>query len=341
MFDFIIFYVKIILLNKYMKLLIKFGVLYMQQDFYIKKIFYACYVKNVVLPISFLNNIGNKKGKSYVGNKQKLRNSTVRTKTNLIQKALHNFYNSKMLSFVTLTYSNNMQDVKKAKKDIRLFFIKLKKWWNDPKRFEHLGELKYFYVYEYQERGAIHFHIIFNRKIHKSMLAEWWSHGFNDLRVVRKGTNEFVIKYLGKYVTKSLDDAKSLNQEDVGIKAYAFSRNCKNPIVVRGVKKLTIGDIIKASFNATNVFYFKTQRDSNGDTVMIGGIIESTVVNDYFKEYEDYERYVYLSALSYKNYLRTSEIGYLIQRDKDVLTWVNKVFGDKVEKIDFRKKVLH
>ncbi|MBP1526278.1 MAG: hypothetical protein H9Q67_07295, partial [Spiroplasma ixodetis] len=50
---------------------------------------------------------------------------------------------------------------------------------------------------------------------------------------------------------------------------------------------------------------------------------------------------VYLSALSYKEYLRTSEIGYLIQRDKDVLIWTEKVFGNKVEKIDFKKKVLH
>ncbi|WJG71049.1 rolling circle replication-associated protein [Spiroplasma ixodetis] len=191
-----------------------------QQDFYVKKIFYACYVKNVVLPISFLSNVGNKKGKCYVGNKQKLRNNTSRTKTNLIQKALHNFYNSKMLSFVTLTYKNNMQDIKKAKKDIGLFFIKLKKWWNDPKRFQNLGELNYFYVYEYQSRGAIHFHVIFNRKIYKSMLAEWWNHGFNDLKVVKKGTNEFVIKYLGKYVTKAMDDVKSINQTDVGVKAY-------------------------------------------------------------------------------------------------------------------------
>ncbi|WP_458258008.1 hypothetical protein [Spiroplasma endosymbiont of Dactylopius coccus] len=67
-----------------------------------------------------------------------------------------------------------------------------------------------------------------------SMIIDWWPHAGNakgiDLRVVRKGTNEFVIKYLGKYVTKALDDVKSLNQEDVGIKAYAFSRNCKNSI---------------------------------------------------------------------------------------------------------------
>ncbi|WP_342217667.1 hypothetical protein [Spiroplasma endosymbiont of Amphimallon solstitiale] len=46
-----------------------------------------------------------------------------------------------MLSFVTLTYKDNMQDIKKAKKDIRLFFLKLKKWWNDPKR------AKYFFNY--------------------------------------------------------------------------------------------------------------------------------------------------------------------------------------------------
>ncbi|WP_342219022.1 rolling circle replication-associated protein [Spiroplasma endosymbiont of Amphimallon solstitiale] len=313
----------------------------MQQDFYIKKVFYAYYVKNIVLPVSFLNNIGNTKGKSYVGNKQKLKNNTCRAKTNLIQKALHNFYDSKILSFVTLTYKDNIQDVRKAKKDVRLFFLKLKKWWDDPKRSKYLGELKYFYVYEYQTRGAVHFHIVFNRKIHKSMLLEWWTHGFSDLRVVRKGTNEFVIKYLGKYVTKALDDVKSINQTDVGVKAYAFSRNCKNPIVVRGIKKMTIQDIIKASFNATNVFYFKTPRDSDGNTVMTGGVIESTVVNDYFKEYKDYECYVYFSILSHKHYLRTSEIGYLIHRDRDVITFLDKVFGNKVEKIIFGNKRLN
>ncbi|BET37584.1 hypothetical protein [Spiroplasma ixodetis] len=110
-----------------------------QQDFYIKNVSYASYVKNVVLPISFLNNFGNIGGKYYVGNKQKLRNNTSRNKTNLIQKALHNFYDSQMLSFLTLTYKDNMQDIRKTKKDIRLFFLKLKKWWNDPKRSKYLG----------------------------------------------------------------------------------------------------------------------------------------------------------------------------------------------------------
>nr|WP_252320423.1 helitron helicase-like domain-containing protein [Spiroplasma endosymbiont of Lariophagus distinguendus] len=58
------------------------------------------------------------------------------------------------------------------------------------------------YVYEYQKRGAIHFHILFNRKIHKSVLPQWWPFGFNDVRVVQKGTNENIVKYLSKYVVK-------------------------------------------------------------------------------------------------------------------------------------------
>lgn len=55
---------------------------------------------------------------------------------------------------------------------------------------------------------------------------------------------------------------------------------------------MTIQDIIKVSFNVTNVFYFKIQRDSE-NTVMIGDIIETTVVNDYFNEDKDYERYLF------------------------------------------------
>ncbi|WJG71136.1 rolling circle replication-associated protein [Spiroplasma ixodetis] len=148
-------------------------------NFYVKKIFYACYVKNVVLPIDMIRNERNKLGIKNIGNNTKLRNNNVRIKSKLIQKALHNFYNARVLSFLTLTYHKNETDIRKAKKDIRLFFILLKRWWNDPKRSKYLGELKHFYVYEYQERGAVHFHILFNRKIPYSMIRQWWPHAGN------------------------------------------------------------------------------------------------------------------------------------------------------------------
>ncbi|WP_339039517.1 hypothetical protein [Spiroplasma endosymbiont of Andrena trimmerana] len=113
----------------------------MQENFYIKKIYYGAYVKNIILPMSaILNNKRNEIGVKNLGiNDKKLRNNAIRTKTKLIHKAYHNFYNSKVLSFVTLTYANNMQDINKAKHDIAIFFKRLKRWWNNPKRIKYLG----------------------------------------------------------------------------------------------------------------------------------------------------------------------------------------------------------
>ncbi|WP_338975796.1 hypothetical protein [Spiroplasma endosymbiont of Monopis laevigella] len=67
----------------------------MQENFYIKKVYYGAYVKNIVLPMSaILNNKRNEIGIKNLGiNDKKLRNNAIRTKTKLIHKAYHNFYN--------------------------------------------------------------------------------------------------------------------------------------------------------------------------------------------------------------------------------------------------------
>ncbi|WP_458257451.1 hypothetical protein [Spiroplasma endosymbiont of Dactylopius coccus] len=66
----------------------------MEENFYIKKTFYGCYVKNVVLPMeAILSNKRNGQGIKNLGiNDKKLKNSTIRTKTSLIHRAYHNFY---------------------------------------------------------------------------------------------------------------------------------------------------------------------------------------------------------------------------------------------------------
>ncbi len=274
-------------------------------NFCAKKIFYACYVKNVVLPINVLRNERNKLGIKNIGNDIKLRNNNVRTKSKLIQKALRNFYNARVLIFLTLTYHKNETDIRKAKKDIRLFFILLKRWWNNPICSKYLGELRYFYVYEYQDGGAVHFHILFNRKIPYSMIRQWWPHAGNskgiDLRVVHKGTNEFVVKYLSKYVTKVQENIKPLNQKDVGIQAYSFSRNCKNPLVVRGTKTLSLQQLVQACEKAKEFYLFKTKVDEQGPTQLIGGSFDYNVTNDYFK---DFQYYVSLESLWFRYCLK-------------------------------------
>ncbi|WP_338960168.1 rolling circle replication-associated protein [Spiroplasma endosymbiont of Lasioglossum villosulum] len=275
----------------------------MQENFYIKKVYYGAYVKNIILPMSaILNNKRNEIGIKNLGiNNKKLRNSTIRTKTKLIHKAYHNFYNSKVLSFVTLTYAKNMQDINKAKHDIAIFFKRLKRWWNNPKRVKYLGELKYMYVYEYQKRGAIHFHILFNRKIHKSMLPQWWPFGFNDVRVVKKGTNENIVKYLSKYVVKVQNDIKSQNQYDLGVRAYAFSRNCSNPKVVKGQKIMLYQRLIDASINALHTQFFKKKIDNLGRTILFGGSFDTTVFGDNFK---DYDEYISIDSIRFRNAIK-------------------------------------
>ncbi|WP_342276980.1 rolling circle replication-associated protein [Spiroplasma endosymbiont of Nebria brevicollis] len=305
-------------------------------NFYVKKIFYACYVKNVVLPIDVLNNERNRLGIKNVGNNSKLRHNNVRTKSKLIQKALHNFYDAKVLSFLTLTYQQNETDIRKAKKDIRLFFILLKRWWNDPIRAKYMGELKHFYVYEYQKRGAVHFHVVFNRKIPYSMIFQWWPYAQKSgikLIVVKKGTNEFVVKYLSKYVTKVQENIKSLNQKDVGVQAYAFSRNCKNPIVVRGVKTLLLQDLVKACEKAKEFYLFKTKKNEQGVTYLIGGSYDYNVVDDYFK---DFQQYVSLESLRFRYWLKNE-----FNRN-EILDFLYKVFDkSKIEKVFLQKRILH
>ncbi len=67
---------------------------------FFKSIFHIVFtLKNVVLPIDILRNEINKLGTKNIGNNIKLRNDNVLTKSKLIKKALHNFYNARVLSF--------------------------------------------------------------------------------------------------------------------------------------------------------------------------------------------------------------------------------------------------
>lgn len=310
----------------------------MEENFYIKKTYYGCYVKNVILPMeAILNNQGNVNGVKNLGiNNKKLRNSTIRTKTNLIHRAYHNFYDSKVLSFITLTYAENMKDVKLAKYHIALFFKRLKKWWNNPKRAKYLGELKYLYVYEYQKRGAVHFHILFNRKIHKSMLPQWWPFGINDVRVVQKGTNENVVKYLAKYVVKVQNNMKSQNMFDLGVRAYAFSRNCVWPKVIKGQKVMLYQRLINASIRAISSKLFKRKIDTFGRTMLFGGSFDTTIKNDSFTDYNDY---ISIDSVRCRNAIEQFE-PWTFKKEK-LQKFLKKVFGNKVEVVFQNEKVLH
>ncbi|WP_342190010.1 rolling circle replication-associated protein [Spiroplasma endosymbiont of Dilophus febrilis] len=265
-------------------------------DFYMKTIYYGQYIRNVVMPLERIKaNTRNVSGLKNKGErKTKMLNSNVRAKCSAVRKAYHNF-SVKELTFLTLTYKLKETDVKKCKKELKKFFRNIKYYFKKKNK-----EIKYFYTYEYQQRGAIHFHILLDKKIPNKLVLKHWPYGLNKNLVVKQDTNEAVVKYCSKYITKNVLNEKSLNQYDLNIKAYQFSYNCQNPITRKQVFTDTLNNIVNRTINSEFVKYLKSAVNKF-KTKMCGVIYEFKNIN-----YVDFEsaNYASLESLRFRNQLR-------------------------------------
>lgn len=118
--------------------------------------------------------------------------------------------------FLTLTFKENVTDVKSANKDFDLFKRRLNRY---------LGyRIKYLVVVEFQKRGAVHYHVvIFNiRYIPVNELAKIWSNGFIKLNKIEEVDN--IGAYVSKYMGKGSSDDRL-----IGEKSYFSSRGLHKP----------------------------------------------------------------------------------------------------------------
>ena len=199
------------------------------------------------------NNKEGRRGKKEISDEQKKVNKENRRKQTLYQ-ARNNIIrlisaNSDLKSFITLTYKENMQDIKKSRKDLDIFFKRLRRVYRD---------LKYIWVMEYQQRGAIHFHILANIPIDISTVKstqkksmeqkqyenefrdKFWQHGFIDLRNIGE---EKDIKNVGKYIACYLvQDILDLDLQ--GNRVYGYSKNLNKPVTRKLETKDSIEDLI-------------------------------------------------------------------------------------------------
>lgn len=104
----------------------------------------------------------------------------------------------KFNSFVTLTFAENITDVKLADAEFRKFMKRVRR------RFP---EFKYVGVREFQDRGAIHYHLAVNMYLKQSELANLWGHGFVWVQR-RVGNKDKLSNYLTKYIRKHSDDER-------------------------------------------------------------------------------------------------------------------------------------
>ena len=125
--------------------------------------------------------------------------------------------------FLTLTFKDNVKDLDVANYEFRQFIKRL----NYKVFGKKCSGLKYSAVPEFQERGAVHYHVIFYNLpyIKSDVIAEVWGNGFIKINKIDDIDN--VGAYVCKYLTKSNDDCRLK-----GRKSYFNSRGLKKPIEV-------------------------------------------------------------------------------------------------------------
>lgn len=122
---------------------------------------------------------------------------------------------SNFSKFVTLTFADNVTNLKDANSEFERFMKRFKRY---------IGySPQYIAVVEFQKRGAVHFHMLMNCPyIENSDLARIWGKGYVKINAIDNVDN--IGAYITKYMTKD-----NLDDRLIGQKSYFMSRNLKQP----------------------------------------------------------------------------------------------------------------
>lgn len=126
-------------------------------------------------------------------------------------------------SFLTVTFKDNITDIKLAHKEFDNFMKRFKRYLKRTK-------IKYIATWEKQKRGSIHYHIILFDVpfIKASKMEEIWGNGFIKINKIAKSVKQWEIGvYLTKYFVKDIDKKQRYAN------AYSKSRNLIEPIEYR------------------------------------------------------------------------------------------------------------
>lgn len=148
-----------------------------------------------------------------------------------------NFFGESNELFVTLTYQENMTDVKRLYRDFKNFFKRLRRRYEEYK-------FEYIYAIEPQLRGAWHIHLLLKAVnvnylyIPNEEIAELWGYGFTKTKRIENIDN--LGAYLAAYLTNLEDGTKGarLYLYPSGVNIYRTSRGIKKPHIVKGDMRL-------------------------------------------------------------------------------------------------------
>lgn len=149
---------------------------------------------------------------------QKTQFSINRTRTE-IRRLVNS--NPQLTKFLTLTFAENITDLKDANYVFNQFVKRISYRYSD---FEYLA------VPEFQQRGAVHYHLLCNLPfIETEALAQMWGQGFIKINRLNNVTN--IGAYVCKYLSKDMFDERTF-----GKKKFFRSQALKAPVEILGWK---------------------------------------------------------------------------------------------------------
>lgn len=163
-----------------------------------------------------------------------------RGKSNLrrLINANHSRYGKGLTTkFMTLTFAENIKDLTMANYEFKKFILRLNYLATGTKR----STLKYSCVVEFQERGAIHYHIVFYNLPyikHKELLKCWGND--RGLRINKIDNVDNVGTYIASYLgdPKKNQGRASDDSRLEARKSYFSSRGLFKPIEITDKKKV-------------------------------------------------------------------------------------------------------
>lgn len=131
--------------------------------------------------------------------------------------------NPQLNKFLTLTFAENVTDIDFAHTALDRFIKRLNRKY---------ASFQYVCVIEFQERGAVHFHMLCNLPyVDVNALARVWGHGFIKLNRIDNVDN--VGAYVTKYMTK-----ENMDERLIGRRSYSMSRWLNAPQVYTDEKQI-------------------------------------------------------------------------------------------------------
>jgi len=135
---------------------------------------------------------------------------------------------SQRSKFITYTFKHNETNLKNANKLWQLYQKKLR---------YRFGDIKYLLVVEFQQRGAVHYHVLYFNLPYIARggqyLSALWTWGDVNIRVVDHVKN--VGAYVCKYLQKEMFDNRL-----VGEKAFFCSRGIFKPLEIKNKNNIDL-----------------------------------------------------------------------------------------------------